>query len=50
MHTRTCGDFTRDRAGWVIVALNLLMAANSTIYFTRMLGAGVDGSVGGSSG
>lgn len=35
--------FTRDRAGWIIVILNLLMAANSTMYFTRMLGAGWDG-------
>lgn len=35
--------FTRDRAGWIIVALNLLAALNSTMYFTRMLGAGLDG-------
>ncbi|MCX6338829.1 MAG: hypothetical protein NTX71_02780 [Candidatus Aureabacteria bacterium] len=35
--------FTRDRAGWIIVILNLLMAANSTFYFTRVLGAGWDG-------
>lgn len=35
--------FTRDKAGWVIVALNLLMAANSTFYFTGALGAGWDG-------
>lgn len=35
--------FTRDGTGWALVALNLLMAANSTLYFTGMLGAGVDG-------
>lgn len=38
-----CGDFTRDRTGWALVALNLLMAANSTLYFIRMLRAGTDG-------
>lgn len=35
--------FMRDGTGWALVALNLLMAANSTLYFTGMLGAGVDG-------
>ena len=35
--------FTRDRTGWIIVGLNLLAALNSTMYFTRMLGAGLDG-------
>ncbi len=38
-----CAGFTRDRTGWVLVALNLLMAANSTLYFTGILGTGVDG-------
>lgn len=32
--------FTRDGLGWIIVVLNLLMAANSTFYFTGVLGAG----------
>jgi hypothetical protein len=35
--------FTRDRAGWIIVSLNLLMAANSTFFFTAVLGAGLGG-------
>lgn len=43
MNTQMRGEFTRDRTGWTIVVLNLLLAANSTMYFTRMLGAGVDG-------
>ncbi|MDD5556670.1 MAG: hypothetical protein PHN82_05395 [bacterium] len=44
MHAESaCACFRRDRTGWVLVALNLLMAANSTLYFTGMLGAGVDG-------
>jgi hypothetical protein len=33
----------RDMAGWIIVILNLLMAANSTFYFTGVLGAGFNG-------
>jgi hypothetical protein len=36
-------QFRRDRTGWIIVSLNLLMAANSTFYFTGVLGAGLDG-------
>lgn len=32
--------FSRDGAGWAVVILNLLMAANSTFYFTGVLGAG----------
>jgi hypothetical protein len=32
--------FIRDGFGWAIVILNLLMAANSTFYFTGVLGAG----------
>ena len=36
-------EFTRDRAGWIIVILNLVMAANSTLYFTARLGAGLTG-------
>lgn len=43
MNTHMRGEFTRDRTGWTIVVLNLLMAANSTMYFTRILGAGPDG-------
>ncbi|MDD5556174.1 MAG: hypothetical protein PHN82_02875 [bacterium] len=35
--------FERDRAGWWIVALNLLAAANSTLYFTTQLRAGLAG-------
>lgn len=36
-------DFRRDRAGWTIVILNLLMAVNSTAYFTTQLKSGMDG-------
>lgn len=36
-------QLARDRAGWTIVTLNLLMAANSTFYFTGVLGSGWDG-------
>ncbi|MCX6354684.1 MAG: hypothetical protein NTZ78_07270 [Candidatus Aureabacteria bacterium] len=36
-------EFTRDRAGWIIVILNLVMAANSTFYFIAKLGAGLTG-------
>lgn len=43
MDARSCGDFGRDGTGWILVGLNLLMAANSTLYFTGMLGAGAGG-------
>ncbi len=36
-------EFRRDGLGWCIVILNLLMAANSTFYFTGVLGAGWQG-------
>ncbi|MCX6357918.1 MAG: hypothetical protein NT045_08625 [Candidatus Aureabacteria bacterium] len=36
-------EFRRDRTGWTIVILNLLMAANSTLYFTTQLRAGFAG-------
>ena len=35
--------FVRDRTGWILVILNLLMATNSTLYFTTQLKAGLDG-------
>ena len=43
MNNAGVNRFTRDRAGWTVVILNLLMAANSTFYFTGVLGSGWDG-------
>lgn len=43
MNNAPVDQFRRDRTGWIIVSLNLLMAANSTFYFTGVLGAGLDG-------
>lgn len=42
---RECSSvpFARDRSGWTLVILNLLMAANSTYFFIGMLRAGADG-------
>ena len=39
----TTERFTGDKLGWWLVGLNLLAAANSTLYFTTRLGAGLDG-------
>lgn len=35
--------FTWDKTGWWLFCLNLLAAANSTLYFTTQLKAGFDG-------
>ena len=35
--------FTWDKTGWWLFGLNLLAAANSTLYFTTQLNAGFDG-------
>jgi len=37
------GSFKRDKTGWVLVILNLIMAVNSTLYFTTQLKAGWSG-------
>lgn len=35
--------FKRDRMGWTLIVLNLIAAANSTLYFTTQLKAGWSG-------
>ncbi len=43
MNATSTNRFNRDKSGWIIVVLNLIAAANSTMYFTTQLKAGLAG-------